>query len=359
MSLRGVVIAAWPAFVSLAIVSSGAIIGLLGSPSVERSVMTYLINITLVLSLAIFTGTTGVFSFGHMAFAGIGAYTGALLLVSEDTKAALMPDLPDFIARAHASTAVAVVMAGLIAGAVSCFIAIAFLRLTGLRATLATFGVLVVFHEVAANWSALTRGTSGMIGVPALGGVLEPWLLAAAAVVVAFAFQASRHGVRNRAAREDEQAARALGIAVAQERAVALVLSAVVAGMGGAMYAKFLGSFNPDAFYLSLTFLTIAMLVVGGIKSVVGAVVGVTAMSLLSEVLRNIESGVDAGIIAIPARSGIREVGFALALLIMLAVRPRGLMGVGEIRAPKALTRFLPSGEALGGSGNKNRDVIS
>src|SRR5262249_43719051 len=128
-----------------------------------------------------------------------------------------------------------------------------------------------------------------------------------------YVFQNSRIGLQLRAAREDDVAATAVGIHVGRLRGLALVLSAFVVGLAGGVYGQQLGSFNPDVFYLDLTFLTLAMLVVGGINSLSGAVIGALVLALLAHLLRDVESAV--------GRPGLTEVSFALIMVLILVLR--------------------------------------
>ena len=105
-------------------------------------------------------------------------------------------------------------------------------------------------------------------------------------------------------------------------------------GVAGALFGMFIGSFNPDAFFLNITFLMIAMLVIGGTTSLAGAVVGTLAISAVSEFLRRVEGGVDLGFVHVSAQPGLREVALALAMLAILIFRPRGLMGGRELGWP-------------------------
>jgi branched-chain amino acid transport system permease protein len=122
------------------------------------------------------------------------------------------------------------------------------------------------------------------------------------------------------------------------------------------MSASLLGAFGPANFYLDLTFLTLVMLVIGGIKSLAGAVVGTLTVSAVSELLRRLEGGVDIGPVEFTSRPGLREIGLALILLLILIVRPAGLMGGREITFPfrRERTPILPVPEQRavdGGSG--------
>ncbi|MGH3042451.1 MAG: branched-chain amino acid ABC transporter permease, partial [Gaiellaceae bacterium] len=98
--------------------------------------------------------------------------------------------------------------------------------------------------------------------------------------------------------------------------------------------AQTLGLVTPDAFFLAITFLTLAMLVVGGISSLSGAVVGTIAISALAEILRRFEQGIDIGPVTADAPSGLREVGFAAVMLLILVLRPTGIVGGRELAFP-------------------------
>lgn len=150
-------------------------------------------------------------------------------------------------------------------------------------------------------------------------------------MTVAFAYQNSRFGLALRAAREDEVAARAAGISVTFHRTVAWVISAYFVGVGGVLYAHFVGVLNVSAFYLETTFVTLAMLVVGGTRSLAGAVLGVIVLSTFVEIMRQVESGVHLGALVLKAPPGLQEVGLGLVMIAILVYRPGGITNGREI----------------------------
>jgi branched-chain amino acid transport system permease protein len=154
------------------------------------------------------------------------------------------------------------------------------------------------------------------------------------AIAAGFVFQSTGLGLRLRGSREDDVAARSLGVGVRTERRMAWVVHGAIMGIGGALYAQYLGSFNASFFYLALTFTTLAMLVVGGMTSLSGAVVGSLTISFVAEFLHRIEQGADVGPLHIPARPGLREVGLAVIMLAILILRPRGLTNGRELPWP-------------------------
>ena len=325
----------WPLLVLMALTCLVAVLAwTLGPDSLDRVVVGMAIDMTLVVGLYTFVGASGVFSFGHAAFMAIGAYAGAILVIPPETKRFVLPDLPGFLVGVQMAPLPATIAAGATAAAVALVLSVPLARLSGLTAGLATFAVLVIVNVVAKNWQQVTHGTAGVGGIPpttTLAGALG-WALVAMAV--AWAFQRSGIGLRLRASRDDEAAARAIGIGVARERCLALVVSAFLVGAAGALFGMFIGSFNPDAFFLDITFLITAMLIIGGMTSLAGAVIGTIVVSILSELLRRIEEGVDLGGLAVPPTPGLREVGLALVMLVILIRWPNGLTGGREIAWP-------------------------
>ena len=149
-------------------------------------------------------------------------------------------------------------------------------------------------------------------------------------IAAAFAYQRSRFGRALRATREDAAAARAAGIDVHRQRLWAFALSGALAGLAGGLYVHLLGSITAEQVYLELTFVTLAMLVIGGMTSLWGAVVGALAVSGLDSFLGEAEQGVGVGLHARPppGRRGSSCVGALMALVLVL--RPSGITGGRE-----------------------------
>ena len=319
-----------------------------GGPETKGVVVVALINLTLVVGLYTFVGNSGVFSFGHIGFAAIGAYTAGLLVIPPDQKAILQPSLPTFIAHAHFGTIGATLMGGLVAAIAAAVLAVPLMRLDGLAAGLATFAVLVIVKTVANSWDQVTNGAAGLSGLPISTDLNQALVWGLIAIVAALVFQNTGLGLRLRGSREDYHAARSIGVGVHGERRVAWVFSAFLVGIGGGLYGQYLGSFNANAFYLSLTFTTLAMLVVGGLTSLSGAVIGSLVISFVAEFLNRVEQGVHVGPVHIPARPGLREVGLAAIMLAILILRPRGLTNGREVpwptrRRPDATKELVPA----------------
>ena len=251
----------------------------LGPDSLDRVVIGAVINLIVVVGLYTFVGISGVFSFGHAAFMAIGAYAGAILVIPPEIKTLILPDLPGLLADVRLDALPATLAAGAIAAGVALILCVPLVRLSGLTAGLATFAVLIIVNVVAKNWQQVTHGTAGVAGIPTTTTIAAALGWALAAMTVAWTFQRSGMGLRLRASRDDEAAARAVGIGIGRERAVAFVISAFFVGAAGALFGMFIGSFNPDAFFLNVTFLMIVMLIIGGMTSLAGAVVGTLVIS--------------------------------------------------------------------------------
>ncbi|MCW3002447.1 MAG: inner-rane translocator [Conexibacter sp.] len=321
---------------------AAAIIAPIGGESIDRVVVNGLVNLVFVIGLYAFVGTSGLFSFGHMSFAAVGAYTASLVTIPEGTKEVLFSSPPTgLLLHAHLGAVAATGLAGLVAAAVALVLAVPLMRLSGFASTLATFSLLIIVNVVASNWQTVTNGASGLYAVPTTTTWVSALAWVIVAIVLTYAFQQSRWGLRLRASREDEVAARASGISVFSERRVAWVLSAFLTGIAGALYVQFIGSFTPDVFFLNLTFLIIAMLVVGGLTSLAGAVVGGVAITTISELLSRLENGITIGPVHTPSRPGLQEVVLAAILLVILARRPKGLMNGREITWPVRKTHRI------------------
>ena len=335
--------AIWPVLSLLLILVGVYLFGQYQSLVFQREVTQMMINVILVVGLYVFAGNSGVLSFGQMSFMGLGAYATAILTMPLIQKQILLPDLPGFLANVHLGTFTGLLAAGLFAALIATIIAFPIVRVNPLSASLAMFAVLVIVHEVASNWDAVTRGSRTMIGVPTntTGSSAMAW--AGVMIVVAYLYQRSSSGLRLRAAREDDLAARAVGVNVTRERMIAFILSGFIIGVGGFLYAQFQGAFTPNEFFIEVTFLTIAMLVVGGTKSLSGAVVGAVSVSLLSNLFDSIESGVTVGPVDFAGRSGLSPALLAAFLIGALILRRQGLTGGREFewRVPRTVQRIL------------------
>jgi branched-chain amino acid transport system permease protein len=330
---------ATPIILSFLLLVIVLVAALIQDSSLDRTVVQMLIRVVFVVALYIFVGNSGVVSFGHAAFIMIGAYATAWQDCCSMVKPMFMPALPQFILDSTVPPPIATVTSGLFAALFGLVVGTAIMRLSGIAASIATFAMLAVVNVVYSNWDSLTSGTSTISGIPEFTDHWIGLVAAVAAIVVAYIYKISRFGLMLRTSREDEVAAKASGVNVFQQRLIAFVISAFFAGLGGSLYAHFMGTISVAAFYLDLTFVMLAMLVVGGMNSLSGAVIGVICISTLVEVLRQLERGVDIGLTTVRAPGYTQEIGLGVAMVLILIFRHRGITGNQEIVWP--LSRLM------------------
>jgi len=317
-----------------------ALAGLIGS-LFERSTEIYFINtlvaLVVVVALYVFVGNSGVVSFGHVAFVAVGAWTAGVLTIPAEEKTALLPSLFPWLAERESGNVVSLLAAAAVGGLFAALVGLPLMRLSGLAAGIATFGVLEITHNVLRYYEKIGPGTTAFSSVPETTGLLQATIGGLIAVLAAFAYQNSRFGRQLRATREDPAAARAVGISVYRQRLLSFALSGAVAGFAGGLYVHLL-PLTTEEVYLNLTFITLAMLVIGGLTSLWGAVVGALAVGGLDSLLAEAENGIGAfgRTIDLPAGSRIVLVGALMALVLI--VRPNGLTGGRELRLPRRRT---------------------
>jgi branched-chain amino acid transport system permease protein len=319
---------------------------------VQRRITQGLINLVAVVGLYIFVGNSGVLSFGNVAFMAIGAYVSALLTMPAAAKGVFLPDLPAFLAQAEWPTTAGALAGGAAAAVVGAVAGFPLMRLSGISASIATFAILVVAYVVLGNWTSVTGGQNSLMGLPIYVGLWTAAGWAIVAVAVAFVHQESRSGLLLRASREDEAAAAACGVHMVAHRLLAFVISAFISGIAGVLLAHFLGTVRVETFYLDLTFLTLAMLVIGGMRSLTGAVTGALVIALLTELLRQAEIGVTIGTTTIAAPGGLGDAVLALLMLLIILFRPKGIAGGREIGWPSPAGRASPPEIATKPQGN-------
>ncbi len=304
---------------------------LLFNDYIVRIILLMALNSILVLSLSLSNGFTGVFSLGHVGFIGLGAYVSGILSLTFSQKIALLPHLPPFLMHLTLGFLPTTVLAGLVAAALAVIVGYPLMRLSGYFVSVATMGFLIIVNVILINASDFTRGAHTFTGVP-LDSTLPwvvGWLVLAIAVLARLVY--SPFGKSMKAIRDDTIAASAIGIHVLRVRLIAFSVGAFFAGVGGSLYAHYIGSFSPAAFYFSLTFNLIAMLVLGGMSSISGAVIGVIVVSLLSEFLRSVERGFTVGAWTVPPLYGASQIALGLILILIMIFRPQGIMGHREI----------------------------
>jgi branched-chain amino acid transport system permease protein len=286
------------------------------APAIANDYQTYIINLAfifglLALGLNVLLGYAGQLAFSNIALFGIGAYATALLRVDVG--------LP-FAAALPLSVVVAIVV-GLLA-------ALPAFRLRGLYLALATLAFAEFAHWTFSHWDAVTRGMAGIVvprpsfaamGLSAAAGTYYCSLAAlVAAVLVLARILRSQVGRRFVAIRENEIAARSVGVNVARTKALAFGISAGLAGLAGSLFAMLLGLVTPESFATYHMIFQFAMVVVGGLGSVAGALLGVGMLVWTVEALRVFRE--------------LQEIIYGAALLLAVLLLPNGIAGLLRTR---------------------------
>ncbi len=331
----------------------------LGTGAAERLVTVMLIDAIIVVGIQIYVGNTGVLSFGHIGFGAIAGYAFAVLAISPTEKAKRIADAPwglvDVDLGIGTSIAVAVLVALIAAFIIGIGLARSGAESGAVAATVITLALLFVTHEVARNWPDLTGGDRAGLAFE-IGGNLDsrvPILVAlAVALIVARLYATSRSGRLAIAAREDNLAARAMGVNPLVQQMAALLLSVAVVALGSSLRVWQDGSILPGDFFFDYTLLTLVMLIVGGRNSVSGAVVGVIVMTAGREFARRMGQdgfeffgvGLDEAPLDWIFRENLQTVFLGVSMLGFMIWRPVGILDDWEI--DRWLRRRLGRAEA-------------
>jgi branched-chain amino acid transport system permease protein len=281
-----------------------------------------LIYVTLTVSLQITNGLTGLFSLGHPAFMTIGAYVAAILTYPTQRKGFMMPDLPAWLATQQWDLLPAMLVGAVAATLSAVIVGVCVLRLKGHYLAVATLGLIVIVRVVINNLDGYTRGGLGLSGVARLTDLWWVYTWTVLAVYVAWRIKHASLGRAMLAIRENEIAARCMGIDVFRTRLLAFVLGAFFAGIAGALMVHLVSVITPGSYGIPLAFNLVVMVVIGGTGSIVGGIIAAVAISLLGEALKSFEETLEL--------YGLSQVLIALGLIVMLRLRPQGLFGSGE-----------------------------
>ena len=308
-------LASWQQLLAPAVlVIAAALLGAAVSISTQTYFIDSLVKVSIVVALYVFIGNSGVLSFGHISFVALGAWTAGVLTVPTGEKPAIMPNLAHWLAHRTTGNLTSLALAALVGGVCAFVVGIPLMRLSGLAAGIATFAVLEITHNVLRYYEKIGPGLNTFSSVPETTDLRQAAIGALVVIVVAFAYARSRFGRLLRATREDAAAARAVGTSVYRQRLVAFAISGALAGLAGGLYVHLL-PLNTEGLYLDLTFITLAMLVVGGAGSLFGAVVGALAVSALDSYLAVAENGTSlfGWHIDLPAGTRVIVVGVLMA----------------------------------------------
>lgn len=306
--------------------------GLYTDSSLTEIVLIFGINATMVIGFQLFVGNTGIVSFGHVAFMAIGAYAAGIVSIARADKTYILPRLPHFLAGIELGVVPSLLIGGAAAAVLALIFGIALLRLTGAGASIATLGLLVITVNIVSEANRFTAGPRTLYGIPQYAnfGWVFGWL--AIVVLLSSGFKWSGLGLRSRANRDDTIASEAIGIGTLRARLLPFVLSAFITGIGGGLYGMLITAFSPGSFTIDLGVVVLTMAIVGGINGVSGALVGSAVVTVINEVFRRVENGVDLFGLHVSAPTGIASAVLGVALILMLRWRPEGLLSAYEVQ---------------------------
>jgi branched-chain amino acid transport system permease protein len=284
--------------------------GRLISPYFSRILMLSGISITLAVSLNLINGFTGQFSIGHAGFMAVGAYSSAYFSVNWGIRIAAA------LGDGTLGWVVALILATLVgatcAGVAGLLVGVPSLRLKGDYLAIVTLGfgqIIVVFLN---NIEAI-GGARGYSGIPIVKSFFWIFLIAILTIVIVYNIVHSAFGRALISIREDELAAEAMGVNTTRYKVMAFVISSAMAGAGGVLLAHFDGYLNPKSFEFIKSFEILIMIILGGLGSIVGSVLGAILLTILPEALRGFAQ--------------YRMVIYSLLLIILMITRPQGLLG--------------------------------
>ena len=288
--------------------------GRLISPYISRILMLSGIAITLAVSLNLINGFTGQFSIGHAGFMAVGAYSSAYFSVNYGARLAVA------LGDGTLGWVVALILATLIgaacAGVAGLVVGVPSLRLKGDYLAIVTLGfgqIIVVFLN---NIEAI-GGARGYSGIPIVKSFFWIFLIAILTIVIVYNIVNSAFGRALISIREDELAAEAMGVNTTRYKVSAFVISSALAGAGGVLLAHFDGYLNPKSFEFIKSFEILIMIILGGLGSIVGSVLGAILLTILPEALRGFAQ--------------YRMVIYSLLLIILMITRPQGLLGTTDL----------------------------
>ena len=305
------------------------------------------INAILALSLNLIYGFTGLFSLGHAGFIAIGAYVSALCILSPEQKEMMWILEPIIWPFSDLFTPfwVSALAGGLVATIFAFIIAVPVLRLGDDYLGIATLGFAEIIRVMIVNATSITNGSLGIKGIPGHASLLSCYIWMLFTLIVLSRLIFSNFGNVMRCIRDNEIAARVMGINVFGYKVLSFCVGAFFAGVGGALLGSHLSTIDPKMFNFLLTFNVLMFVVAGGLGSLTGSLLGATVITILLEWLRAIEEPMDLGFIEIPGIPGMRMVVFSLVLLAIILYRREGIMGTRELTW-KSMGAFFRRGKA-------------
>ena len=287
------------------------------------------------VSMNLLTGFTGLFSLGQAGFMAIGAYVVAILTIPVSNRPSVyyVDGISPAIAGLTCPFWLALIIAGLLAAVVAALIGIPVLRLKSDYLAIATLGFSEIIRAVIAapQLNKITNGSYGLKNIPGFPNLFVAFGLCSLCILLMVLLINSSYGRAFKALREDEVAAQAMGLNLFHYKELSFVISSFFTGVGGGLLAMFMRSIDSKTFSITLTYDILLIVVLGGIGSVTGSVIGAFLVTAGREWLRFFDNPLTIGGFEVPLfRSGFRMVIFSLLLMAVVLFYSRGIMGSRE-----------------------------
>jgi len=291
------------------------------------------IFIILAASYNLINGVTGQFSLEPNGFVAIGAYVTALALLSEDMKWELfqLEDPAPWVLALNTSLVPALILSGICASVVAVLLAAPVFRVRGDYLAIVTLGFGFIIKVIAINNPEITNGSIGLNEIPQIINVYWTGGIAIVTVIVMLNIVYSKYGRAMKAVRDDEDAASAIGINTFKIKTLAFGTSAFFEGIGGGLLAILLTTISPDLFTFFLTFQLLIVIVLGGLGSMTGAIIGTIIVIGGSEWLRFLDNSLNIFGYETGAHPGLRMVVFSMILILVMLFAREGIMGKKEL----------------------------
>lgn len=294
---------------------------------------TLFIFIILAVSYNLINGVTGQLSLEPNGFVAIGAYVTAILLLDSEAKLDMyqMVDPHAVVLWLHSGFVVALLASGICAALVALMLAFPVFRVRGDYLAIVTLGFGFIIKILAINNPQITNGAIGLNEIPQYTNLYWSGILALAAIFLILQIVYSRFGRAMRAVRDDEDAAIAMGVNTFKVKTCAFTTSAFLEGVGGGLLAALLTTISPDLFDFMLTFQLLIIIVLGGLGSTSGAVIGAIIVIGGGEWLRFLDQPLIVGGYDLGSYPGLRMVVFSVILLVLMLFAREGIMGKREL----------------------------
>lgn len=316
------------------------------------------------VAMNLLTGFTGLFSLGQAGFMAIGAYTVGILTIPLEQRAGVyyIEGIAPWLEKLYLPFWLAIIAGGLLAALVAALIGIPVLRLKSDYLAIATLGFSEIIRALIAapQFNKITNGSFGLKNIPKFPNLYVFFAMVCICIVLMMLLINSSYGRAFKAIREDEIAAESMGISLFKYKQLSFVISSFFTGIGGGLLAMFMSSIDSKTFQIMLTYDILLIVVLGGIGSVTGSIIGAFLITAGREWLRFFDEPLALAGVQIPLfRTGFRMVIFSLLLMIVVLFYRRGIMGTNEFswegffRLLRGLPGRIGKKKAAGNGGEK------